>query len=71
MYRAKALRILVLGFAVFVLYLGWANFLYFLGIVSLPLGAAINDFVVPLVVIDVGIVNLLVVYSRRHAAGTK
>jgi len=71
LYRAKVLRIVVLGSALFALYLGLANLLFFLSIASLPLGAAINDFLLPLVAIDVAIVNLYVVYGRRHVAGKK
>jgi len=69
--RAKALGVTVLGFALFVLYLALANWFFSLNISSLPLGATITDFVIPLVLIDVAIVNLYVVYRRRQVPGTK
>jgi len=62
---------MVLGSALSALYLGLANLWFFLNIASLPLGAAINDFLLPLVAIDVAFVNLYVMYGRRHVAGKK
>ena len=67
MDRAKALRIMVLGFALFAVYLGFANLFVFFNIASLPLGTAINDFLLPLVAFDVTILTLFVVYSQRRS----
>ena len=70
MDRAKALGIMVLGFSLFALYLAVANWLFFLNIASLPLGAAINNFLISLSFIDVAIVNLYLVYRRGQMPGT-
>jgi len=64
--RAKALGVPVLGFAVFSLYLILANWLYTLNFANLPLGAAVNNFIMPLVAVDIAFVNLYVVYRRRR-----
>ena len=64
MERAKALGVPVLGFAVFSLYLFIANWLYTLNFANLPLRAAVNNFIMPLLAVDIAFVNLYVVY--RH-----
>jgi hypothetical protein len=56
----------VLGFAVFSLYLILANFLYTLNFANLPFGAAVNNFIMPLVAVDIALVNLYAVYRRRR-----
>jgi len=64
--RTKALGVPVLGFAVFTLYLFIANWLYTLNFANLPLGAAVNNFIIPLLAVDIAFVNLYVVYRRRR-----
>ncbi|TMI14083.1 hypothetical protein E6H35_05105 [Candidatus Bathyarchaeota archaeon] len=71
MDRAKALGIMIKGFTLFALYLGLANLSFLLNIVSLPLGATINNFLLPLVAIDIAILNLHAMYRRRQVSGTK
>ena len=66
MERAKALGVPVLGFAVFSFYLILANWLYTLNFANLPLGAAVNNFIMPLLAVDIAFVNLYVVYRRRR-----
>ena len=62
---------MVKGFTLFALYLGLANLFFLLNIVSLPLGAAVNNFLFPLVAIDVAILYLYAVYRRRQVPRTK
>jgi len=69
--RAKALGLMVKGLTLFALYLALANLFFLLNIVSLPLGAAINNFLTALIFIDVAIVNPYVVNRRRQVPGTK
>ena len=56
----------MLGFAVFSLYLILANWLYTLNFANLPLRAAVNNFIMPLIAVDIAFVNLYVVYRRRR-----
>ena len=62
---------MIKGFTLFALYLGLANLSFLLNIVSLPLGATINNFLLPLVAIDIAILNLHAMYRRRQVSGTK
>lgn len=56
----------MLGFAVFGLYLILANWLYTLSSANLPLGADVNNFIMPLLAVDIAVVNLYAVYRRRR-----
>jgi hypothetical protein len=64
--KPKPLGIALVAFTISILYLGLANLLFFVRILDLPLGAAVDPFIVPLVVIDVSVVNLYVYAMRRH-----
>ena len=69
--RAKALGIVVLGFSLFYLYLAVAKWFWDLKITTLPFEAAVNNFVTPIVFIDVAIVNLYLVCRQRRVSETR
>jgi len=64
MHRLDQIGALVLTFAVIALYIGVANLLNWLSLVSLPLGTV---DALPIMVIDVAILNLYVIRRRKGA----
>ena len=64
MHRPDRIGALVLTFAVIALYIGVANFLNWLSLASLPLGTI---DALPIMVIDVAILNLYVIRQRKRA----
>ncbi len=64
MHRPDRIGALVLTFAVIALYIGIANLLNWLSLASLPLGTI---DAVPIMVINVAILNLHVIRQRKSA----
>ncbi len=64
MHRPDRIGGLVLAFAVISLYIGVANLLNWLSLASLPLGTI---DALPIMVIDVAILNLYVIGQRKRA----
>ncbi|TMI15021.1 hypothetical protein E6H33_07040 [Candidatus Bathyarchaeota archaeon] len=63
MHRPDRIGALVLTFAVIAIYIGVANLLNWLSLASLPLGTI---DAVPIMVIDVAILNLYVIRQRKR-----
>ena len=64
MHRLDQIGALVLTFAVIALYIGVANLLNWLSLPSLPLGTI---DALPIMAIDVAILNLYVIRQRKRA----
>ena len=64
MHRLDQIGALVLTFAVIALYIGVANLLNWLSLPSLPLGTI---DALPIMAIDVAILNLYVICQRKRA----
>lgn len=64
MHRPDRIGALVLTFTVIALYIGVASLLKVLSLASLPLGTIDS---VPIIVIDVAILNLYVIHKRKRA----
>jgi hypothetical protein len=64
MQRPDRIGALVLTIAVIALYIGVANLLNWVSLASLPLGTI---DALPIMVIDVAILNLYVIHQRNHA----
>jgi len=63
MHRPDRIGALILTFAVIALYIGVANLLNGLSLASLPLGPIVA---LPIMVIDVAILNLYVIRQRKR-----
>ena len=64
MHRLDQIGALVLTFAVIALYIGVANLLNWLSPASLPLGTV---DALPIMIIDVAILNLYIIRQRKRA----